>query len=85
MKKVEIYTRSNCSYCTRAKALLDHKEIDYLEISVDNAPQEVTTMQQRTQQRTYPQILINNKPIGGCDDLYALETTGKLNQLLTGD
>jgi glutaredoxin 3 len=31
---------------------------------------------------TVPQIFINGRHVGGCDDLFELEDTGKLDELL---
>ena len=83
MAKVEIYTGRLCGFCTAAKRLLDSKGVNYTEIPVDGGPDIRATMIQRANgRRTVPQIFINNTHIGGCDDLYALESEGKLAKLL---
>lgn len=83
MAKVEIYTKKTCSYCVRAKQLLDSKKVSYTEITVDDNPQDLEVMLQRAEgRRTVPQIFINDRGIGGCDDLYALNSAGKLDELL---
>jgi len=83
MPKVEIYSKKTCSYCVRAKQLLDHKSIPYTEIMVDSNPKDLEMMLLRAEgRRTVPQIFINDRGIGGCDDLYALEQAGKLDSLL---
>lgn len=83
MSKVVVYSSANCAYCVRAKDLLDRKGIAYQEIRVDLDPAERDVMVQRSGRRTVPQIFINDKPIGGCDDLYALDKSGELAALLT--
>lgn len=83
MSKVVVYSSANCSYCVRAKDLLDRKGIAYQEIRVDLDPAERDVMVQRSGRRTVPQIFINDKPIGGYDDLYALDKSGELAALLT--
>lgn len=83
MPKVEIYSKAMCPYCDRAKQLLDAKSVSYKEIRVDLNPDELEVMLQRAEgRRTFPQIIINDKAIGGFDDMWALEQSGKLDQLL---
>jgi len=80
---VEIYTKTFCSYCWRAKMLLDSKGIEYKEITVDRGGEPKQDMVQRAKGRTtVPQIFIGEVHIGGCDDLVALDQAGKLDQLL---
>jgi glutaredoxin 3 len=67
----------------RAKQLLDHKSITYTEIPVDEDPKDLEMMLSRSGgRRTVPQIFIDDRAIGGCDDLYALEQAGRLDALL---
>ncbi len=83
MAKVIIYTTAVCPYCVRAKELLKRKHVVFSEIRVDENPEKRDEMIQLTGRRTVPQIFINDKPIGGCDDLYALDAKGELDKLLT--
>jgi Glutaredoxin, GrxC family len=83
MAKIEIYTKRTCPYCVRAKQLLDKKSVQYVEIKVDENPKDLEMMLLRAEgRRTVPQIFINDRGIGGCDDLYALEQAHKLDDLL---
>lgn len=83
MPLVEIYTKSFCPYCWRAKALLDSKGVAYAEIAVDFGGAEKQNMIQRASGRTtVPQIFIAGRHVGGCDDLVALDRAGKLDQLI---
>lgn len=83
MPKIEIYTKQICPYCVRAKQLLDSKGVTYIEIPVDQDPKALEAMLSRSQgRRTVPEIFINDRLIGGCDDLYALEQAGKLDAIL---
>ncbi|MDF2691441.1 MAG: glutaredoxin 3 [Gammaproteobacteria bacterium] len=82
MANVEIYTTQICPYCVRAKMLLDRKGISYTELRVDLDSELRLLMEQRSGRRTVPQIFIDNRHIGGCDDLYALEAEHKLDPLL---
>ena len=81
--KVEIYTRAWCGYCTRAKALLDAKQVAYTEYDVTMGGADKQRMLERKPDaRTLPQIFINDAPVGGCDDLHALDRSGQLDALL---
>jgi glutaredoxin 3 len=80
---VEIYTKASCGFCTRAKRMLDMKKIDYREIAIDRDAARREEMIQRANGRTtVPQIFIDGRHVGGCDDLMALEYDGKLDALL---
>ena len=82
MAKVVIYTTKICPYCVRAKMLLQKKGVAYEEIIVGNDQEMRLKLVEMTRQRTVPQIFINDRHIGGCDDLYALERQGALDPLL---
>ena len=83
MAKVEIYTKTFCPYCWRAKHLLDSKGIEYREISVDRGGEKKGEMIERANGRTtVPQIFIGDRHIGGCDDLVELERDGGLDELI---
>lgn len=83
MPKIEIYTKKACSYCVQAKQLLDSKGVKYTEISVDDNPEALEEMLFRSQgRRSVPEIFIDGRLIGGCDDLYALEQAGRLSAIL---
>jgi glutaredoxin 3 len=82
MPKIEIYTKSYCPYCTRAKGLLDMKNVTYTEYDVTNDTPKFEEMLKRSERRTVPQIFIDDHHIGGCDDLFALNDQKKLDPLL---
>ncbi|HSB95912.1 MAG TPA: glutaredoxin 3 [Spongiibacteraceae bacterium] len=82
---VVIYTTAYCPYCIRAKRLLDSKATPYEEIKVDSNPALRREMTQLSGRHTVPQIWIGERHIGGCDELYALERGGQLDDLLAGD
>ena len=82
--KVEIYTWSSCPFCIRAKGLLTNKQVDFIEYAIDGDEGARKKMAQRANGgRSLPQIFINDIHVGGCDDMYALEYQGKLDELLT--
>lgn len=83
MARVEIYTKFLCSYCFRAKRLLDDKGAAYEEHDITMGGERRAEMIQRANGRTtVPQIFIDGRHIGGSDDLAALDRDGKLDPLL---
>ena len=83
MSKVEIYTWQYCPFCIRAKSLLKKKNINFTEYKIDGDESARALMIERSDgRRTLPQIFIDNKGIGGCDELYTLENENKLDALL---
>ena len=82
---IEIYTTPTCPYCVAAKRLLTQKGAAFEEISVAWDFSGRRRMSERANGRTtVPQIFIDGRHIGGCDDLYALEGSGELDPLLAG-
>ena len=80
---IVVYTKATCPYCVRAKALLAKKGAAFQEIEITDKPALRTEMIEKAEGRTtVPQIFINGRHIGGCDDLHALEDQGKLDALL---
>ncbi len=85
MPSVVIYTKSTCSYCHSVKDLLRKKNVAFDEITVDGDRAGQAAMAQRAGGRsTVPQVFIGAKHVGGCDDLHALDVSGKLDALLAG-
>jgi glutaredoxin 3 len=83
MKTVEIYTTPLCGYCHAAKRLLGQKKVAFVEMDVSADAQLRGVMMQRAGgRRTVPQIFIGGVHVGGCDDLYALDSGGKLDAML---
>jgi glutaredoxin 3 len=80
--KVVIYGSASCSYCTAARMLLKRKGVDYEDVLVSSNAERLQEMLRRSGQRSVPQILIGDQAIGGFDDLYALDKSGQLDQLL---
>jgi len=84
-KKVEIYSASYCPYCQRAKKLFERKKIEFIEHDVTTDQKLKEAMFKRTGEisRTVPQIFIDDKFIeGGCDGLFAKESSGELDSLI---
>lgn len=83
MPKIELYSTAVCPYCVAAKNLLKSKGLQWEEVRVDADPAQRELMLQRSGgRRTVPQIFINDRHVGGYDDLVAAERSGRLGQLL---
>ena len=78
-----MYTTQYCSYCVQAKRLLNRKGIVFEEVDVSRDPELRRTMIQKAGGRlTVPQIFVDDRHIGDCDEIYALDKAGKLDGLL---
>ena len=86
MQPVEIYTAPLCGFCHAAKRLLTQKGVAFSEIDLGREPQRRSEMMSKAGGRhTVPQIFVGQTHVGGCDDLYGLERSGKLDPLLAGE
>lgn len=84
MAKVTMYSTTVCPFCTRAEMLLKQRGVTEInKIFIDRDPAQRDIMMEKTQRRTVPQIFIDDKHIGGYDDLAALDQAGGLVPLLS--
>ena len=82
MARVLMYCTSACPFCQSAERLLVEKGASIEKVRVDLEPARRREMMQKSGRQTVPQIWIGERPIGGCDDLYALDRKGGLDSLL---
>lgn len=82
MSSVTIYTSFYCTYCSRAKSLLERKQVDYEEIRLDEDPEKRDELVESLNWRTVPMIFVGEQFIGGYDDLAALDRSGELDRML---
>jgi glutaredoxin 3 len=83
--EITMYSTTFCSYCERARALLERKGVSFREIKVDEESGQRAAMLQRSNgQRTVPQIFIGERHVGGYTELYELDRKGELDKLLGG-
>ena len=80
--EVTMYTTRFCPYCMRARSLLKKKNIEYNEIRVDGDNSLWEKMEKLSNRNTVPQIFINDQPVGGYDDIAALDRNNELDTLL---
>jgi glutaredoxin 3 len=83
MAHVTIYTRPFCGYCARALRVLSEKGADFTEVEAGMDPEKRKEMMDRSGRATFPQIFVGDQHIGGCDDMMALDSAGKLDALLS--
>lgn len=83
MPKIVMYSTQVCPYCQMAERLLRQRGVQEIEkVLIDKDPARRAEMMERTGRRTVPQIYIDDKHVGGYDDLSALDRAGGLMPLL---
>jgi len=82
MAHVVVYSSDYCPFCHSAKRLLASKGVAFEEVKVDGKPDVRREMASKAGRTSVPQIWIDERHVGGCDDLYALDKAGKLDPLL---
>jgi glutaredoxin 3 len=82
MARIRMYTTAWCGYCVRAKVLLDARGLEYEEIDLGDDPGFRAKLNELTGGWTVPQILIDDRPIGGYTELWRLDRDGRLAELL---
>ena len=80
--RVVMYATGWCPYCTRARQLLERKQVSFELIDIDGSRELRQQMIARSGRTSVPQIFVGDTHVGGCDDLHALEAAGKLDPLL---
>jgi glutaredoxin 3 len=83
VKKVTVYTTRYCPYCKRAKALLESKGVLFEEVDLTEDDQKRSELEEKTGWQTVPMIFIGDQFIGGSDDLFRLDSHGKLDSMLS--
>jgi glutaredoxin 3 len=77
-----MYSKTTCPYCFRAKDLLRGKGVQVEEYLLDGGGPKREEMIERSGRTTVPQIFIDGRHVGGCDDLFALDRQGRLDSML---
>jgi glutaredoxin 3 len=80
--EIRLYSTRWCGYCVRAKMLLEDRNLDYEEILLDDDPEFRRRLHDLTGGWTVPQIVIDDRPIGGYTELWRLDKTGRLDELV---
>lgn len=82
MPEIDMYCTSTCPYCQRAEKLLNKKGVKFNKINVENNQSKLKEMLKRSKRNTVPQIFIDDKHVGGFDDLAELDIMDELDPLL---
>ena len=85
MATVKIYTKSTCPACDLAKQILNQKGVSFEEFIMDDKPEELKALINKTNMKTVPQIFINDHLIGGCSDMMDLDKKNQLDILLKAE
>jgi glutaredoxin 3 len=85
MSNVRLYSKQQCPFCVRAKALLDKKGVAYEVVDVEGNDELRLWLAEASGQKTVPQIFVGDRPLGGFSDIDALDKQGKLDPLLRGE
>ena len=84
MREVKVYVTATCGYCHAAKRLLTHKGVPFDAIDCSDDAETRRWLVEQTGRRTVPQVFIDGVPVGGYDDLRALDDAGRLDLILQG-
>ncbi len=82
MANVVLYTKIECPFSKDCKKMLEEKGVEYHEITIDDDPAMMQEMQTKSGRKDTPQVFINGSHIGSFDDLKALDSVGKLSEML---
>ena len=84
MSEIIVYANQSCPFCIRARKLLDVKGLEYDLIDVTGSPERWAQMEERSGRNTIPQVFVKGQHVGGYDDLYAADQSGRLDEMLKG-
>ena len=82
MSEITVYTTELCSFCTRVKALLSARDVEFSEVNLAKDPDGRVELAKRTGMMSFPQVLINGELLGGFAELQAAAESGRLEELL---
>jgi glutaredoxin 3 len=82
-RKVTVYTTDPCGFCRQAKALLESRGVDFVEVSLTKDPEGRDRLVRRTGQMTFPQIIAGERVIGGFRELLEADRDGTLGEILS--
>jgi glutaredoxin 3 len=82
MSEITVYTTEQCSFCTRVKALLGARDVEFSEVNLAKDPDGRVELAKRTGMMSFPQVLINGELLGGFAELQAAAESGRLEELL---
>jgi glutaredoxin 3 len=81
MPRITVYTTDPCSFCTRAKALLDQRGLPYDEVNLSRDPAGRARLVELTGMMSFPQVVVGDDVVGGFMELVRADRTGQLREL----
>jgi glutaredoxin 3 len=78
MERVTIFTTEPCGFCRVAKSLLEKRNVPFSEVNLAKDPTGRTELVRMTGMMTFPQVVIDGKPIGGYQELLQADRAGRL-------
>jgi glutaredoxin 3 len=82
MSKITVYTTDPCSFCGRVKGILRSRGVEYAEVNLSKDPVGRAELVRKTGMMTFPQVLVDDRLIGGFAEMQAAVTSGRLDELL---
>jgi glutaredoxin 3 len=82
MSEITVYTTEQCSFCSRVKALLSARGVEFSEVNLSKDPDGRVELAKRTGMMSFPQVLIDGELLGGFAELQAAAESGRLEKLL---
>jgi glutaredoxin 3 len=79
---VILYTTDPCGFCRQTKALLESRGVTYVEVNLAKDPVGRADLVALTGQKTFPQIVVGDRSVGGFRELLEADQAGVLEQLL---
>ena len=79
-----MFTTDPCSFCNRVKGLLESHGLQFSEVNLSKDPEGRVALVDKTGMMTFPQVLVDGRPIGGLAEIQAAADSGRLDELLTG-
>jgi glutaredoxin 3 len=81
LSRVTVYTTEPCGFCRVAKALLTKRNVPFNEVNLAKDPSGRAELVRLTGMMTFPQVVIDDLPIGGYQELVAADRAGRLAEL----
>jgi glutaredoxin 3 len=82
MPRITVYSTDPCSFCDRTKALLRSRGVDFDEVNLAKEPAGRVELAQRTGMMSFPQVLVDDRLIGGYAEVRRAADSGELDALL---
>jgi glutaredoxin 3 len=82
MSEITVYSTEPCSFCARVKGLLQARGVQFNEVNLSKDPEGRVALASRTGMMTFPQVLVDDKLLGGFSEVQAAIESGRLDEML---